>query len=286
VQMCRAGRCTCQIAAMHTASALPPVCLPRSSAQQLDNCEPELTAWLLSQQTDRGQLKVVPQQLAGKGRGLVAARPINAGEQVLAVPDALVLSPCAAAAGEALVHHSMPGLHNRTNQSCTLLILLYRLLSAESVLAPLLPEDTSKLPDWTLLVLFLAEQRHNLDRGLPVSATWQPYLQRLPGHPVGTILDWSAEEVGEEALGWAAAVSSSICISHHHRHKRAGWPVLKGFLVLHHHPNSRRLAWSPHSWQVPVPAATAFGGGAVAHAAGRHPSCCPAVGCCRRRRSS
>lgn len=83
------------------------------------------------------------------------------------------------------------------------LLNLCRLLPAESVLAPLLPEDTSKLPDWTLLVLFLAEQRHNLDRHLPVSPTWQPYLQRLPGHPVGTILDWPAEEVGERSLGWA-----------------------------------------------------------------------------------
>lgn len=102
-------------------------------------------------------------------------------------------------------HHSIPVLLNparRFDRPSTLLNLRH-LPPAESVLAPLLSEDTSKLPDWTLLVLFLAEQRHNLDRHLPVSPTWQPYLQRLPGHPVGTILDWPAEEVGEQTLGWA-----------------------------------------------------------------------------------
>lgn len=45
-------------------------------------------------------MQVVPQQLKGQGRGLVASRPIKAAEQVLAVPESLVLFPPTAAAGE------------------------------------------------------------------------------------------------------------------------------------------------------------------------------------------
>jgi len=44
-------------------------------------------------------VQVVPQQLQGEGRGLVATRPIGQGEQVLAVPQDLVLFPPTAAAG-------------------------------------------------------------------------------------------------------------------------------------------------------------------------------------------
>jgi len=67
---------------------------------------------------------------------------------------------------------------------------------AECVLSPLLPVDSDKLPDWTLLVLYLAEQCYYLNRGLPLpSSTWAPYLQALPKPPLGTVLDWPAEEV-------------------------------------------------------------------------------------------
>jgi hypothetical protein len=81
---------------------------------------------------------------------------------------------------------------------------------AECVLAPLLSVDAETLPDWTLLVLYLAEQYYYLDRGLPLpSATWAPYLQSLPKHPVGTVLDWPVEEVG-------AAVAIFCRMSTHH----------------------------------------------------------------------
>jgi hypothetical protein len=43
--------------------------------------------------------QVVPQHLKGQGRGLVASQPIRAGEQILAVPERLVLFPPTAAAG-------------------------------------------------------------------------------------------------------------------------------------------------------------------------------------------
>jgi hypothetical protein len=69
--------------------------------------------------------------------------------------------------------------------------------TAECVLAPLLPVDADTLPDWTLVVLYLAEQYYYLDRGLPLpKPTWAPYLQSLPKYPVGTVLDWPVEEVG------------------------------------------------------------------------------------------
>lgn len=77
-------------------------------------------------------------------------------------------------------------------------MLLLLLLPAECVLAPLLPKDSAALTDWTLLVLYLAEQYYYIDRDLPLpSKTWAPYLQSLPRHPVGTILDWPTEEVSK-----------------------------------------------------------------------------------------
>jgi hypothetical protein len=67
---------------------------------------------------------------------------------------------------------------------------------AESVLAPLLLPDADQLPDWTLLVLYLAEQCYYLDRGLPLpKPAWGPYLQSLPKPPMGTVLDWPLDEV-------------------------------------------------------------------------------------------
>jgi hypothetical protein len=45
-------------------------------------------------------VQVVPQQLKGQGRGLVAISPLKVAEQVLAVPESLVLFPPTAAAGE------------------------------------------------------------------------------------------------------------------------------------------------------------------------------------------
>jgi hypothetical protein len=75
-------------------------------------------------------------------------------------------------------------------------LLLLLLLPAECVLAPLLPKDSETVTDWTLLVLHLAEQHYYMDRSLPLPQnTWAPYLQSLPRHPVGTILDWPANEV-------------------------------------------------------------------------------------------
>lgn len=55
-------------------------------------------------------LQVVPQQLPGQGRGLVSSKPIRAGEQVLAVPEQLVLFPDTAAAGEGVLHQILPAL--------------------------------------------------------------------------------------------------------------------------------------------------------------------------------
>lgn len=78
------------------------------------------------------------------------------------------------------------------------------------MLAPLLPADADQLPDWTLLVLYLAEQCYYLHRGLPLpSPSWAPYLQGLPQHPVGTVLDWQAEEVGDHACTQCAHVTVS-----------------------------------------------------------------------------
>lgn len=56
-------------------------------------------------------VQVVPQQLQGAGRGLVATRPIKQGEQVLAVLQNLVLFPPTAAAGtdgyQATIEHEI-----------------------------------------------------------------------------------------------------------------------------------------------------------------------------------
>lgn len=57
--------------------------------------------------------QVVPQQLEGQGRGLVARQPIRAGEQILAVPEGLVLLPPTAAAGmvtPACTRHVCPSI--------------------------------------------------------------------------------------------------------------------------------------------------------------------------------
>lgn len=68
---------------------------------------PEIVPVMLSTATPTGSplagcvnhAQVVPQQVKGQGRGLVASKPIRAGEQILAVPENLILFPQAAAAG-------------------------------------------------------------------------------------------------------------------------------------------------------------------------------------------
>ena len=101
-----------------------------------------------------------PLQLAaaatpGSGRGLVAAQPIGKGESLLSIPQQLVLTPAAA-----------------LEQSC---------------LRPLLEEQP--LPAWSVLALWLAEQRAAGSAG-----GWWPYVRLLPER-TGCVLEWSEEEV-------------------------------------------------------------------------------------------
>jgi hypothetical protein len=82
---------------------------------------------------------------------------------------------------------------------------------SESALQPLLAQQGSRLPDWSLLVLFLAEQyyyflqdtQHNSSssNGDACGSRWGPYIRSLPRHPVGTVLDWKAGEVRWGELG-------------------------------------------------------------------------------------
>lgn len=91
----------------------------------------------------------------GSGRGLAANTGIAKGELLLSIPPQLVLTPEAAA-----------------QQSC-----LRDLLAA----AP--------LPAWSVLALWLAEQRTVGQAG-----EWWPYVRLLPVQ-TGSVLEWSEEEV-------------------------------------------------------------------------------------------
>lgn len=75
-------------------------------------------------------------------------------------------------------------------------------VTTESCLVPLLQQQDSQLPDWSLLALFLAELRYHLDHNTDSSnsSRWGPYIQLLPKDPVGTVLDWTDGEVSLTAL--------------------------------------------------------------------------------------
>lgn len=113
----------------------------------------------------------MPRAIPGQGRGLVASANIAAGERVLSLPEALVLFPSTAA--------------------------------AQSVLssAPALTDAQAALDPWAVLVLLLAEQRYYLARGQPPSCEWAPYMTCLPPPPLGTILDWTRQDVNTLLAG-------------------------------------------------------------------------------------
>lgn len=100
--------------------------------------------------------KLGPALLPGCGRGLVATEPIAAGEPLLRVPAALVLT------AEAAVQQS---------------------LLAQALLAG------SSLPAWTVLALWLVEAR-----AAGASHPWAPYLATLP-ESAGSVVSWPAEHV-------------------------------------------------------------------------------------------
>eukprot|EP00887_Chlorella_sp_A99_P006062 scaffold22.g6062.t1 len=102
--------------------------------------------------------KLAVASLPGRGRALVAAQPIRAGEALLRVPPHLLLTPAAAAAG--------PGA-----------------AAAAAAAAG------GALPDWTLLALWLAEAR-----AAGGAHAWAPYLAALPEDP-GSVLSWSDAQV-------------------------------------------------------------------------------------------
>eukprot|EP00775_Hariotina_reticulata_P013031 gene13031-13160_t len=143
----------------------------------LVDCEEELTSWLNQQCCAVSKVsKVVAQQLDGQGRGLVAVEAVSPGELLLSIPANLVLFPEVAA--------------------------------AESALQPLLAQQGPRLPDWSLLVLFLAEQHYYLlqgaqhsNKGVGSASRWAAYICSLPRHPVGTVLDWKAGEVDQLLAG-------------------------------------------------------------------------------------
>lgn len=106
-------------------------------------------------------------QLPGQGRGLVARQRIAKGELLLNVPlDALVVDEARALRESAAVRAVAGGLD---------------------------------LPQWSVLALWLAEQRHYLLNGGGGGdgvgrGEWAPYIETLPER-AGTVLDWLPGQV-------------------------------------------------------------------------------------------
>jgi hypothetical protein len=124
--------------------------------------------------------KVAVQDLPGQGRGLVATQRLRAGEAVVHVPSALVIS-------EESALKSSP--------------LLQRLVGGRG------------LPSWTVLALWLAEQRYYCSSSGGSSSSskseWAPYLAALPQRP-GTVLDWLPGEADRWLRGGLAAKACII----------------------------------------------------------------------------
>ncbi|KAI8468014.1 MAG: hypothetical protein J3K34DRAFT_23211 [Monoraphidium minutum] len=129
------------------------------------DCEPELTAWLES--NGLPPQKVAVQQLAGQGRGLVARQRLARGEALLQVPMGLVVSEKSALEESPILRRITGGLSYR-------------------------------LPAWSVLALWLAEQRWHVRSG--GGSRWAPYLAVLP-EVSGTVLDWRPGEVDRFLVG-------------------------------------------------------------------------------------
>ncbi|KAF6255066.1 hypothetical protein COO60DRAFT_1272756 [Scenedesmus sp. NREL 46B-D3] len=127
-------------------------------------------------------LQLVAQELPGQGRGLLANAAVRKGEPLLAVPEQLVISPQTAA--------------------------------AESCLSPVLSQQRQQLSDWSLLALFLAEQlylcKEAASSSSSSSSVWAPYIAVLPRSPIGTVLDWTQEEVDTLLAGSGLASTAGL----------------------------------------------------------------------------
>ncbi|GBF95178.1 hypothetical protein Rsub_07891 [Raphidocelis subcapitata] len=141
-------------------------------ALDIADSDPELMRWL----SDRGlpQQKVAVQQLPGQGRGLVARTRLGKGELLLRVPMGLVVSEASALQGSPLLRRLVGG---------------------------------RGLPSWTVLALWLAEQRALARAG--GGSEWAPYLAALPERP-GTVLDWREGEVDRWLVGGLRAKAGII----------------------------------------------------------------------------
>lgn len=124
-------------------------------------------------------LQLAAAVVPSSGRGLVAAQAISKGQSLLSIPQHLMVTAAAA-----------------QQQSC---------------LRPLL--ECTQLPSWSVLALWLAEQR-----AAGSSGEWWPYVQLLPGpQQTGCVLEWGEEEVDwlrgsqlhEHALKLRAAAEAS-----------------------------------------------------------------------------
>ena len=99
------------------------------------------------------------QTVPGQGRGLFATQKIRKGQQLLQIPDSLLLT------AEKAV--------------------------AECCIGSLLKE--ANLPDWTVLATYLVELWDQHTQGQP-SSYWAQYIALLP-EDTGCILEWSSKEV-------------------------------------------------------------------------------------------
>jgi hypothetical protein len=124
--------------------------------------------------------------IPGSGRGLVASAGIAKGEDLLSIPLQLVVTPAAAA-----------------QRSC-----LRDLLEA------------SPLPAWSVLALWLAEQR-----AVGSAGEWWPYVRLLP-EQTGGVLEW-----GDEQVAWLAGSQQHAGAAEIRRAADASWQELQPLLA-------------------------------------------------------
>ncbi len=104
-------------------------------------------------------LQVEVQTVPGQGRGLFAVEKIRKGQQLLQIPDSLLLTADKAA--------------------------------SECCIGSALKE--AELPDWTVLATYLVELWDQHQQG-QLSSYWAQYIALLP-ETTGCILEWTEKEV-------------------------------------------------------------------------------------------